>query len=321
MSLEAFADATRRKFGSDDIAPKHLVEMARWLSELLLKNEKTEIRGLMLGVGLHLPWPSSFRELFAYGLEVPPEGIRPLKLTVLASRSDAGIDSDEIAPVERVPSVRGALDALLGKEAAEVAGELNVLPVSLGFRHANPGDRLINATSGRMGPHVQWGSGRQGFLTAGHVAQSVGTQVTDDQGGPLGTVVWSNDPALVLSGQGDIDAALVEFQSGFRARTGRTSVVPAALDVLTVEGSYARAALFGKFAHVSLGNALACYADCYATERLITQPGDSGSLVEVNGGIAGTVIGGYIRRDMTLIQDIDYQLGVIASRAGLSVSL
>ena len=301
MTLETFALATRARIDmEDDSVLMRRVEMAAWVSDVLRISE--DAQRLMPGAGLCLDG----RWLFP---------------TVLADRATIGGESDELLPVRQFPGLLDVLGSLAGGWPQGLAEDLRVLPVAEGELHAAPGSELLGARSGRMGPHVHWGSGQQGFLTAGHVAPSAGTSVTDTSGAALGSVLWANDPALAPSATGDLDAALVAFDPAHSATTGRASFVAGAGEVLTVAATNQQAAVLGLFGDVKLGAAQACYAQCYATETRITQRGDSGGLVEARGDVVGTVVGGFVKRDMTLVQAISYQLSEIRRRSGHMVSL
>lgn len=303
MTLETFALATRASIGmADDHSLMRGVEMAALVSDALQARGDAGTQRLMPGAGL---W---FERSWLFP-------------TVLADRSIVDIDYDGLFPVGESPVLRDALGSLLGGWPKDLDSELRVLLVTQGIRHAAPGTELLGTTNGCMGPHVHWGSGREGFLTAGHVAPSAGASVTDTNGATLGTILWSNDPALAPSNNGDLDAALVAFDPPHKAATGLSSIVAGAGEMLTVASTGNRAAVFGFFDHVRLGGAQACYSQCYATETKITQQGDSGGLVEARGDVVGMVLGGFVRRDMTLVQAIGYQLSEIRRRSGHMVSL
>jgi hypothetical protein len=305
MTLETFALATlaSRSMPLDDNLMRN-VEMAAVISDALQARGDVGTQRLMPGAGL---WLNSRRGT--------------LSATVLADRSIVQTDSDELLPIDQFPLLRDALGSLLGGWPEDFAAELCVLFVAQGNRHSAPGTKVLSTTSGRVGPHVRWGSGRQGFLTAGHVAPTIGAGVTDANGVSLGTVLWSNDPALAPSTNGDLDAALVAFGPAYRAATGRSPIIAGAGDMLTVASTRQQAAVLGFFDHLRFGGAQACYAQCYATETKITILGDSGGLVEARGDVVGMVLGGFIRRDMTVVQSVGYQLSEIRRRSGHMITL
>lgn len=303
MTLLSFALETRAvgQFAYDE-ALMSKVETAVLVSDALQARGNVHTQRLMPGAGLCL------------------DGSR-LVPTVLADRSTLDPPGDGLIPIDEVSLLRNELRELLDGWPDNVAAELRVLPVAEGVRHTNPGTEIRGPNSGRIGPHVHWGSGAEGFLTAGHVAQSAGATVTDTSGASIGSVLWSNDPALAPSTTGDLDAALVEFDPAHNATTGRSAIVASAGQALTVAVTGHQADVLGFFDHVLLGSAQACYAQCYATDQKITQNGDSGGLVEAQGDVVGTVIGAYSKRDMTLVQAIDYQLREVRKRSGHMVSL
>jgi hypothetical protein len=301
MTIEAFALATlasRRDAGTDLM---RAAELATQVSDALHASSESLIQRMIVGAGL-----CRDRSLLAP--------------TILAHRAFLPSVSEELLPAYELPGLQEALTYLLGGWTEELRATLRVLLVADGDRYSNPGTEISGTSKGRMGPHVRWNSGRQGFLTAGHVASSAGAVVTDTHGTTLGTVDWSNDPALAASTSGDVDAALVTFHSGFSAATGRASVVAPMGAALTIASTGQQADVFGFFDTVRFGSAQACYAECYVTEVNISRPGDSGALVEATGDVAGMVIGGFVHRDMTVVQAIGYQLSEIRRRSGHIVS-
>lgn len=306
MTLEAFALATIARPGGDVEsagAVMRKVQIAALISEVLQSVIRPDVHRLMPGVGL-----------CRQGSLLHP--------TVLGDRSQIDADSDGLIPISQAPVLRITLLSVLGGSLSEdMLRTLRVLPVSQGFLHNAPGSELLCTTGGRMGPHVRWGWGSEGFLTAGHVAQSSGAHVTDNRGTLLGTVLWSNDPATKGSKTGDVDVALVAFANPHTAITGHSSVILGAGDVLEVTSSRNHAAVFCFFDHLRLGAAQACYAQCYGTELIITQPGDSGGLCEAQGDVVGSVIGGFVKRNMTIVQSIGYQLREIRRHSGFMVSI
>jgi hypothetical protein len=305
MTLESFALASReRGFTTESASFVRYVDMASMVSNALQRHGNAQIERMLPGAGL---WSDGSQ-------------LRP---TVLADRAAlrSGYGDADLLPAVQIPEILEVFSAFFGGWPLDLANELRVLLVTQGEQHAAPGTPINSSTHGRTGPHVRWGSNMEGFLTAGHVASTVHSVVADMGGATVGTVLWANDPALAPSTTGDLDVALVVFDPAHRASTGLSRVIPAVGDHVTVASTANTAPLFGFFDHVRLGAAQACYSQCYATEWRITQQGDSGGLVEALGGVVGMVIGGFTRRDMTLIQAVDYQINEINKRSGYLVSL
>jgi hypothetical protein len=301
VTLASFALATRARLGFEVFSARDL-GMAELISDALMVRGGSD-------AGRHLP---------GVGLWLDDGQLFP---TVAADRSVVDHDTNDLLPIDRTPAVREILGSLLGYWSDELEQQLRVLPVTEGILQSYPGTKLTCTTSGRMGPHVRWGGGKEGFLTAGHVAQTIGASVSDSSGQTLGSVLFSRDPALAPLNWPEVDVALVEFASAHPAATGRSSIRVGAGDLLGIAATGAQSAVLGYWGHIRLGAAQAIYAECYATEQRITQSGDSGGLVEAQGDVAGMVIGGFAGRDMTVVQAIDYQLSAVRFLSGCMISL
>lgn len=288
MSIEEFALAT----GGEDAL--RLARNAHIISDAIQFHGDAAIKDLFRGAGL-------------CGTDADGYEGEHLSPTVLY-HSEEGSHSTE-------GYLFDALRTVLGGDLELLKG-VRFIPVSHGFRYSNPGSEVIGSSPGRMGPHVRWPSGRAGFLTAGHVAQQRGGTVTDQAGGRLGTVVWTNDPALARSGSPDVDVAVCAFAPGHNATVGTTMVVAGSGQTVRVASSGSSCNIFGFFGYVDLGSPSAAYSDCYATRKGIASPGDSGGVAETPAGILGMVIGGFVQRDMTIIQSAPYQLAEIRRRSG-----
>ena len=299
MTLDAFAMATLAAHQKLELNNVMLaLETARLLTDALEFRSDPGVWAMVHGAGLiwHL------------------EELHPF---ILANANLLELTDD--GPADLLDSLRLAelMTSLLGGTPKSVFRTTKVVSVAAGVRHATPGDPVLATASGQMGPLVRWSSGREGFITAGHVAQSAQGPVTDANGVRIGTVLWSNDPALNPTTKGEVDAALVEFTPGASGQFGpRSTIVPAGGDPLRIVSSNSTANLLAACSRIQLGATNAHYADCYLTDRRITNPGDSGGLVETNGDVAGIVIGAFSRRDMSVIQSVGYQLAQIRMRSG-----
>jgi|GEM_PF-6943697 len=304
MTLRAFALATRAR-----------TEMADSTAEL---NRKTDIAELFSDA-IRARGRKRYFRLHGAGLFYEDGLLYP---TVLADRSQNPSSSQGLIPIRVFPDLRDTLiDVLDGFWADDFDNYLRVMLTTASFLHAAPGSEIVETATGRVGPHVTWGSGRTGFLTAGHVAQSIGGTVDDLAGNQVGTVRWSNDPAQAPSTTADVDVALVEFDPPQSAITGQTARTAGAGEVVDVAGTGQQSTVFAFMGSVLMGSAQANYANCYATQNLVTQPGDSGALVESTGDVVGMVIGGFSQRDMTIVQAIDYQITEIRNLTTYMISL
>ncbi len=303
MTLDAFAMATLAgRTGTRSDAMRAL-DMAHLLSDALDHRADPGVWTMVHGAGLI--WHN--------------DRLHPL---ILGDANLIDFSGSDPVGMSDAPQLRDVMANILGGAASSAFKEVMVLGVAAGVRHAAPGDPIQATGSGQIGPLVQWGSGREGFITAGHVAQSATGPVNDGAGTRIGTVLWSNDPALSPSSAGDVDAALVEFVPGIpRNVVTRATIVPAGGSSIRVASSRRGANLLAACRRVQLGATNAHFADCYLTDQRITNPGDSGGLVECNGDIAGIVIGAFSRRDMTVIQAIGYQLSEIRARSGQMVTV
>jgi hypothetical protein len=307
MTLRAFAQASKEHLNMEDTDLSRAVEVASLLSDALLTQSDVGSARLMPGAGLCLE----------NGYLYP---------TVMVDTNVLGIppyDGPSLIPLREFYAVEDTLKSLLGGFSEKLdPNTMRALPISQGTLHAAPGSDLMGNMKGCVGPHVSWGAGRTGFLTAGHVAPTVGATVTDQMSAPLGTVLWSHTPVPALNKPpADLDAALVELSPAQPPLAGQVSRVVGAGDIVTIRSNGTQIGIFGFWGHLRFGSASTCYADCYATDQKVTAQGDSGGLVECAGDVVGMVVGSFTRRDMTIIQSIDYQISEIRRRSNFMISL
>jgi len=188
--------------------------------------------------------------------------------------------------------------------------------------HASPGDVAIAGGSiGTFGAPVQWDSA-YGIVTAGHVAGPIGSiAYTAAPGGKLqqiGSVVFSRT-AAGAGPRGGADVGLIELAGtmpkGWAQSKGITAQALDKVDVQRNSGP-AQAELKGMYAWLAYPNTNIVFADIYQTDTAITQQGDSGAVAhhKGTGDIVGHVVGG-TGTVASYIQEIDYQLRVIAAQA------
>lgn len=307
MTLMAFALATQYRMAAIEGADSNLmrkVGIAERISDALVIAGDADSRFTLWGAGLC--WKDN---------ELVP--------AIVVNGPALKIENTDLIQLAEFPDLANRIALLLGGEPDGFGNGIYILPVGQGSLHHAPGTIIsCNQNSGRIGPHVGWGSGNEGFLTAGHVAGPTGVRVTDSHLTPVGTVIWQHDPSQhVASSGGEPDVALVKFDPGYTATLGLSQKVAGAGEQVEITSTQLQSDILGYFKHILLGPAQACYAECYATDTAISTSGDSGGMVEMQGDVVGMVIGSFQRRDMTIIQSIDYQLTEIRSRSGYMISL
>lgn len=176
-----------------------------------------------------------------------------------------------------------------------------------------PGDGITSPNVGRVGCQVSWSTG-SGFVTAGHVAPSVGSNVSDSTGS-IGTVVWANDPAshgVTI----EPDVAVIESAVALGSPIAR-SVVAGPASVVTVVSSGTSATIMGFNHFLYLPSQNATCGDTYFTTSAVTVAGDSGGPVMLGSDAIGHVVGASPGVS-SFVQAVDYQLREAASRGGIS---
>lgn len=186
--------------------------------------------------------------------------------------------------------------------------------------HAQPGDVVLTNTSiGTFGAEVIWGA-TYGLLTAGHVGVSVGTPVyTASPAGSahhVGNVIFCQT-AAGAGPRGGADVAVVELSGNKPSSWGGKQsgvVLPLSNIEVALNSGPALAAVKGMFRWLAYPGTNVVFADTYMTDSAITRQGDSGAVATdpQTGDIAGHVVGG-TPQVASYIQEIDYQLGVIAA--------
>lgn len=314
MTIRAFTEATAQKFNLELAPLLESCRIAEHLSAGMCRLGNIDLHRTLPGFGLVFDGDTLYPTVLVNRWEYD----YPERLSDHSDDFYSGLDYPDI--VNQLQAISEAYDHPEG-ECPFLAEELRVLPVSHGVRYASSGTSIQSTAFGRVGPHVKWNNGRsEGFLTAGHVAQTTGGNVTDGSGSLLGSVVWTFDPSKTSSTIPELDAALVEFDSAYVSSTGQSKIVVAANDTVSISSTQSTDIL-GFSNHIALGSSSDIYADCYMTNTLITKPGDSGDRVVHQSDIVGMVMGGFTTRNMTIIQAIDFQLTEVSSRSGRNLSI
>jgi hypothetical protein len=240
-----------------------------------------------------------------------------LALFLFADAKRTGLTPGSIQGFDEVPAAVEIVTAALGGRP-EWASGIRVLGNTTPEPQIASGDAIVATNPGTAGVAVTWNSG-SGFLTAGHVAPYLFTDVTDATG-KIGSVAWTNDPA----GHGALiepDVAVVELLPGISMSSvaGKAVAGPAAAVTVPFTGASGLVMGMSGFVYMSYpSGAHGTCGDTYFTTSQITNPGDSGGPVMLGRDVIGHVIGA--SPGMTsYIQAIDYQMREAANplRAGL----
>ena len=216
----------------------------------------------------------------------------------------------------RIPGLSEALPTLLGQDTPWIS-KIRLMGVAPLEEHIVPGDSVTAGRRGTVGAGVRWAS-NYGFLTAGHVAALNSSALCG--GVPVGSVVYSNDPA----GHGpkiEDDVAVIQLLSSSvftQNISGLGQAGPG--DNVSIQSPSISAPAqiqgYATFFHSPGSNAT--YGELYMTHKQVTQPGHSGAAVlDSAGNLLGHVIGGSAG-NFSYIQDIHFQLGIIDSQPGFS---
>lgn len=219
----------------------------------------------------------------------------------------------EPIPLLSVASAKNALGVLFGDGAETWATNVFALGLTAPELYVSPGDDVMAPSSGTCGSHVRWGNS-QGILTAGHVG-SLLMSAAYSNGAHIGRVVFSCNPADT-GAQVGADVALIELNPGVPLAstiTGTAQVQPLN-NLLVLNRNRQQAQVMGKANWLTIPSANGTYGEIYFTMGGVTQPGDSGAAVLLQGTqqVVGHVVGGSAGIT-SYIQDIDYQLQAIRS--------
>ena len=173
--------------------------------------------------------------------------------------------------------------------------------------------------NGQLGAPVSW-SANKGYLTAGHVAQSVKASVDDGNGKVIGKVAWVRTASAVQP-QGcagsSVDVAVIELQVGRPNNKGgikSTALAQpfSALDVQTKKGvKTTRIVGTARWWYLPRPTGVTL-TEIYLSEKDVTADGDSGGpvLLSAPGGqVIGHIEGG--GKNTSCFQDIHHQLAEV----------
>lgn len=276
-------------------------------------------KALLLGEALRvgptgLPTPSAppfgtFFGIFGVGLMFQKNVVVAV---VLMDDKQVGKSFEPVSLLS-VQSAKNALDVLFGQGAESWATNVFALGITAPELHVSPADDVMAPNPGTCGSHVRWGNS-QGLLTAGHVG-SLLLSAAYSKGTQIGQVVFSCNPANT-GAQVGADVALIELNHGvplITTITGTAQVEPTN-NLLVMNRNRQQVQVMGKANWLTIPSANGTYGEIYFTMGGVTQAGDSGAAVLLQGTqrVIGHVVGG--STGMTsYIQDIDYQLQAIRS--------
>lgn len=233
-----------------------------------------------------------------------------------------GIEPNKLVPALEVDVVKEVFQIVFGGDL-EKWTDVQALGIRTPELHVLTGEPITAARTGTLGAPVTWGNQRRGLLTVGHVAGQVNQTVQSRGllrifGTTVGTVVASFDPVTSQTGA---DVAVVEllpsvYFTGPPFSGATTLVGQANISILKHAGPInASVIAMASWFHFPKSNGT--YGDVYLTSQAVTQAGDSGTAATdpVTNAVAGHVVGAS-PNCASVIQDINYQLGVIRALPG-----
>jgi hypothetical protein len=208
-------------------------------------------------------------------------------------------------------AIRGGFDAV---------ADAMVVYISEPEFQVAPGDTVSAALKGTAGVQLNWGTGLDGILTAGHVGKSSGTKAT--VAGASGSVVLALDPTN-HGASPEADVSVIQLPSAVPATSRITSTTTAgpgdSVAIATRSGTSASAIIMGQMQWLWLPKSSCTCGHVYMTTKYVTSQGDSGAPVRKGGDLIGHVIAASVGMT-TYIQLIDYQLQEIKRNAAFSAA-
>jgi hypothetical protein len=278
-------------------------------------------RAALIGSALQSGGLGALEIVLGAGLVWAGERLRPM---VIVTQECVGF-GDGLRPLREVEPAWNIVRDALGSGPAWL-DDTYAFVMPSPEPHLQPGDPITSPPIGTVGCRVSW-SGGSGFLTAGHVAPTVGSGVFDGRT-RLGTVKASSNPA----GSGTAtraDVAIVELSAGLSFTSsfqGAAAAGPnAPIKVANSGAGSGRIMGFCNFVYWPKINGT--YGDTYLTTAAVSTGGDSGSaVIDANNKVVGLIVGGAqstkggVRFAITsFIQDVRYQLAQ-ASPGGSGLS-
>jgi hypothetical protein len=236
------------------------------------------------------------------------------------------IEASRLAPegrriqISEISTVRAAFQMLFGDSINDWQN-VYAIGISEPELHICPGDILKASRRGTCGTPVFWGNKRYGVLTAGHVAPTLGSIVSDVRGNQVGSVVNVLNPAQGAKTGADVSVIelsgrLAQPSSQFMGKTNLSGTSP--INVYK-NGGITNTNVVGKAGWFYIPAVKGTYSDLYLTGKAVTQGGDSGcaATFALTNDLIGHVVGG-CGSYTSLIQDINYQLNAISVTPGFA---
>jgi len=256
--------------------------------------------------------PDAFTTVFGAGIIEQPDGPRPVVFVDQRAAPSTDSPSRGLPEVRELPEIA----ALLAEHEIRVPSRAVVLALPPAHPQYGPGRHVAGAgRTGTLGARVTTAAGKDGILTAGHVA-TMGAVMRnrDDQ---LADTTFSIDPAQVPAAQVTADVAVVEpiSPSAWHPGIALTGVAaPAIGDQVTLVGDVSglqTSRIMAASPALWLSESSGMWASVLLTTESFSQQGDSGGPVTVQGSadLVGHLVGGS-GVVTSYVQSIDVQLGV-----------
>ncbi|MGB8032046.1 MAG: hypothetical protein WCF30_20535 [Terracidiphilus sp.] len=202
-------------------------------------------------------------------------------------------------------------------ENLDWVGDAVAVPVSPSSLHALPGGPVrVMAQNGELGAPVTW-NGCNGYLTAGHVGQSLNEEAYDENHGNIGKVVFVRT-ANAIQPQGcagsSVDVAIIKLYPGLQHGYRYSIGIPQPNDTVVVHTRRGMeiAQIYGAARWWYVSKVGVTLTEVYLSSRGVTEEGDSGGpvlLARSKGQIIGSIVSGGTAT--SCFQDIAHQLSEI----------
>lgn len=233
----------------------------------------------------------------------------------------------ELAPAEPMRVSRGSrLYRTLGELAPNSPALQSGVPLlALGTDPPNPqsgpGDNVsCSGVPGTLGAVVSTADGKDAILTAGHVGGALGARARCG-GTRIGRVTWTQDPTSASPGTPCPDVSVITLDTGVpglpRLSVAGTTITVGGPTVATGNASVTSYTAKGQRTGTILAFSSWVYSprmagmwgDVYITSTAISDPGDSGAPVLLQGSdrLIGHIVGGD-SKNVSFIQAVDRQL-------------
>jgi hypothetical protein len=322
MGLQDFVKSSEVADGAESLSRRLLfptIQMSRVYSPLTAKRKHLSYDAT-IGVEVHTPMePISDVVPMPYSVYL---GIYGAGVIALNGVEHPAIFCNELMAPLTLKTLEELTDnAALSRIIREIlSGDVPKGTVVLGLKapspHFGPGNSVeCSGKRGTLGAIVKTTAGATGILTAGHVGEPLGA-VAHCEDLTIGTVTYSDDPAFKLPNTLSADVAVITVNPSAKG----SLELPTQIAGIAKAGSSDRieshcvtgchtTGILGKSPWIFIPQMAGMWADVYLTHSPISDPGDSGAPVFLEGTnkIVGHVVGGAPGM-LTFVQDIDCQL-------------